>query len=178
MVFTEGTLLMREMWVGLPREEIVRLIRAGKGPRDFSGSIPVGSAVEKLRAWQRQGAEISYLTSRTRPDEVETIRQVLQRYGFPQGELFFRQGDEAYRDVAERVMPDILIEDDCESIGGEIEMTWPHIRPELQARIKSIVVIEHGGIDHLPDDLAALARWTAAHERTMSDSQKDSTNDR
>ena len=144
MVFTEGT-----------------LIRAGQeGPRDFSVSIPVGGAVEKLRVWQRQGAEISYLTSRTRPNEVETIRQVLQRYGFPQGELFFRQGDEAYRDVAERVTPSILIEDDCESIGGEIEMTWPHIRPELQARIKSIVVIEHGGIDHLPDDLAELTGYT------------------
>jgi hypothetical protein len=178
MVFTEGTLLTHETWVGLPREEIVRLVRAGRAPSDFSGSVPVDRAVEKLWAWQRQGAQISYLTSRTRPDQVETIRQVLQRYGFPQGELFFRQGNEAYADVAERVMPDILIEDDCESIGGEIEMTYPRIRPELQARIKSIIVREFGGIDHLPDHLVALARRTAAYERTRSDSQNDSTNDR
>ena len=159
MAFTEGTLLTHETWVGLPREEIVRLVRAGLAPRDFSGSVPVGGAVEKLYAWRRQGAQLFYLTSRTRPDEVETIRQVLQRYDFPQGELFFRQGDEAYGQVAERVMPDILIEDDCESIGGEIEMTYPHIRAELQAGIKSIVVREFGGIDHLPDDLAKLAGY-------------------
>lgn len=77
MVFTEGTLLTHEAWVGLPREEIVRRVSAGLSPRDFSGSVPVGGAVEKLHAWQRQGAEIMYLTSRTRPDQVEIIRQVL-----------------------------------------------------------------------------------------------------
>jgi len=58
--------------------------------------------------------------------------------------------------VAERVMPDILIEDDCESIGGESEMTYPHIREDLKQKIKSIVVKEFQGIDHLPDSLTAL----------------------
>ena len=49
----------------------------------------------------------------------------------------------------------VPIEDDCESIGfGEI--TYPQIRPEVQARIKSIIVPEFGGIDHLPDSLQAL----------------------
>ena len=56
-------------------------------------------------------------------------------------------------------MPDVLVEDDCESIGGEVEMTYPHIRPELKPRIKSVVVREFGGIDHLPDDISALASW-------------------
>lgn len=36
-------------------------------------------------------------------------------------------------------------------------MIYPHIRSEFQARIKSVVVPEAGGIDHLPDGLAALA---------------------
>jgi len=58
--------------------------------------------------------------------------------------------------VAERVMPDILIEDDCESIGGESEMIYPHIREDLKQKIKSIVVKEFQGIDHLPDSLTAL----------------------
>lgn len=71
--------------------------------------------------------------------------------------LLFRREGEAYQDVAERVLPDILVEDDCESIGGEIEITYSHIRTEFQARIKSVVVPEAGGIDHLPDGLAALA---------------------
>jgi len=41
-------------------------------------------------------------------------------------------------------------------IGGEAEMTYSHIRPELQSKIKSIVVKEFQGIDHLPDSLTAL----------------------
>lgn len=97
-----------------------------------------------------------YLTSRTHSDEIEDIRFVLHKFGFPEGELFFRQEGEAYKDVAERVLPDIIVEDDCESIGGEVEMTYPHIRPDIKARIKSIVVPEAGGIDHLPDDIATL----------------------
>jgi len=35
-------------------------------------------------------------------------------------------------------------------------MISPHLRSELQASITSIVVKEFEGIDHLPDDLAAL----------------------
>jgi hypothetical protein len=34
-------------------------------------------------------------------------------------------------------------------------MTYPHLRPELKAKIRSIVVEEFGGIDHLPDDICA-----------------------
>lgn len=63
---------------------------------------------------------------------------------------------ECNNDVAERVLPDILIEDDCESIGGEKEMTYPHIKPELKTRIKSIVIKEFCGLDHLPDEVSAL----------------------
>ncbi len=125
-------------------------------PIDYSAEVPAGNAVEKLRTWQRQGAEILYLTSRTLPDEIEDIRANLRKFGFPQGELFFRQEGEAYKDVAERVLPDIIVEDDCESIGGEVQMTYPRIRPEIKARIKSVVVPEAGGIDHLPDDITML----------------------
>jgi hypothetical protein len=163
LVFTEGTLLIGGDEARLSRPERIRAVKeklarqaAGGPPIDFSAEVPAGDAVAKLRAWQRQGAEIVYLTSRTRPDEIEAIRSVLGRFGFPGGELFFRQAGEAYSDVAERVLPDILVEDDCESIGGEAEMTYPHIRPELKVTIRSIVVPEAGGIDHLPDDLAAL----------------------
>jgi hypothetical protein len=74
-------------------------------------------------------------------------------------QVFFPYSDEQYHDVAERVLPDVLIEDDCESIGGEKEMTYPHIKPELKAKIKSIVVKEFGGIDHLPDDTSALMSY-------------------
>ena len=56
------------------------------------------------------------------------------------------------------MIPSILIEDDCESIGGENEMTYPYIRPETKGKIHSIIVDEFAGIDNLPDDLCDLER--------------------
>ncbi len=125
----------------------------------FTLKIPAENAPQKLQTWGKQGAEIAYLTSRTQPDEIQTVKNILDRYGFPQGELFYRRVGEQYKDVAERVMPDILVEDDCKSIGGQVEMTYPHINPELKVKIKSIVVEEGGGIDHLPDNIADLATY-------------------
>jgi hypothetical protein len=69
-----------------------------------------------------------------------------------------REPGEGYGQVAAREMPDVLIEDDCESVGAS-QITYPQIRPDLRARIKSIVVPEFGGIDHLPDDPQALLCW-------------------
>lgn len=123
---------------------------------DFANYIPTGDAVKKLTGWQNQGAEICYLTSHKNSAGGEIDKQVLAKYGFPKGEIYYRQNNEAYKDVAERVLPDILIEDDCASIGGEAEMTYPHIRENLKQKIKSIVVKEFQGIDHLPDSLTTL----------------------
>ncbi len=44
----------------------------------------------------------------------------------------------------------------CESIGGQTEMVYPHIQPELQQRIVSIIVKEFEGIDYLPDAITDL----------------------
>lgn len=163
MVFTEGTILSHREWLGLPREEIVRRVQEGERP-DYAGTVPIGSAAAKLRAWAHAGAEILYLTSRRESREIGQVSEALQRFGFPTGPLLFRRRGEEYRDVAERALPDILIEDDCESIGGEIEMTYPHIRPEFRAGITSVVVKEFGGIDHLPDDLVDLMRPAGKQE--------------
>ena len=81
---------------------------------------------------------------------------VLDKYNFPQGLIYWRQNDTTYAQVAEEVMPDILIEDDCESIGGEKEMIYPNIKSELRDKIKSIVVREFEGIDHLAEDINQL----------------------
>jgi hypothetical protein len=162
LVFTEGTILVGGSFANLSREERIRAIqeKLAWGERiDFRAEVPAGNAVQKLRTWRQQSAEIMYLTSRTSPEEIDDIRFVLRNFGFPEGELFFRQENEAYKDVAERVLPDILVEDDCESIGGEVEMTYPHIQPNIKARIKSIVVPEAGGIDHLPDSVVALINF-------------------
>ena len=85
MVFTEGTLLVHRDWIGRSREEIVRLVRDRRQAGDFAGSVPIGRAVGKLRAWKEQGAAIVYLTSRTEAGEVDDIRGVLARFDFPEG---------------------------------------------------------------------------------------------
>jgi hypothetical protein len=191
LVFTEGTVLVFRAGKSLGREERVK-ISQGAGiqreerklsyltktplppvkpgsPYDFATHLPMGKAVEKLRTWRKQGATIMYLTSRRIKQEIDTIKDVLKKYDFPdrknlyfrrQNEnLYFRRQNEDYKDVAEKLVPDILIEDDCESIGGKKEMTYTFIKPALKRKIKLIAVKEFGGIDHLPDDLDELLKF-------------------
>lgn len=143
---------------GCTREGIVSQSREGIDPllSDWKQYVPIGDSPRKLQGWEKQGAEILYLTSRTVKSEIAAIQLVLEKYGFPKGVLCFRRQGERYKDVAERILPAVLIEDNCESIGGEVEMTYPHIRPKQQKRMKSVVVKEFEGIDHLPEKLATL----------------------
>ena len=159
MVFLHGTVLMHPSGMGRTRAERVRQVQDGdESLYNFAAYMPVGKAVQKLQTWSSQGAEIVYLSSHTHFEDVERDVAVLRRHGFPEGPVFFRQGDEDYGVVVERVLPDILIEDDCESIGGVAEMTYPQIEPDIKVRIKSIVVKEFGGIDQLPDDILGLVK--------------------
>ncbi len=160
MVFLHGTTIMHRSAIGKTREERVKQVLDGnESLYDFASYVPVGNAAQKLQAWCRSGAEIVYLSSHRNAGDVEMDELVLQKHGFPQGQVFFRREGESYGDVVERALPDILVEDDCESIGGEAEMTTPQIKPGLRDKIKSIVVREFGGIDHLPDDPAALINY-------------------
>lgn len=142
---------------GKPHEERVRQVE-NKDPSvlDYASYIPVGNAVEKLKSWQKQGAEILYLSSHEIAEDVEKDKSVLEKYDFPKGQIFYRQNAESYKDIAEKIIPDLLIEDDCESIGGEKEMTITFVKPEVKQRIKSIVVKEFDGIENLPDKLEDL----------------------
>jgi hypothetical protein len=159
MVFLHGTAIMHKNAAGRKREDRVQQVSDGdESLHDFASYVPIDNAVTKLQRWHQQGAKIVYLSSHRKHEDIEKDKLVLQKHGFPDGQVFSRQQEEQYKDVAERVLPDILIEDDCESIGGEKEMTYPHINPGLKVKIKSIVVKEFGGIDHLPDDVAALLR--------------------
>ncbi|KKQ81354.1 MAG: hypothetical protein UT04_C0075G0001, partial [Candidatus Daviesbacteria bacterium GW2011_GWF2_38_7] len=127
---------------------------------DYLNYIPVGNAVQKLTNWANQGATIHYLSSRRIQPEVEAIKSVLKKYNLPNlDNLYYRQQGEDYKDVAARIMPDVLIEDDCESIGGEKEMTYTHIKPEFKNKIKSVVIKEFAGIDSLPDSISDLASF-------------------
>lgn len=160
LVFLHGTAIMHKGAVGLTRDERVKQVIDGdESLYDFASYVPVADTAIKLQAWQQQGTEIVYLSSHKRVEDVETDKSVLRSHDFPDGQVFFRHNGEQYNDVAERVLPDILIEDDCESVGGEKEMTYPHIKPELKAMIKSIVVKEFGGLEHLPFDIFELISY-------------------
>lgn len=133
MVFTEGTIIMHKNAVGHNREEIVRQVeKEPESVHDYDSYIPVGNAVKKLKLWKNQGAEILYLTSRRKTDEIRQIKNVLKKHGFPDGQLLSRQKD---------------------------EVTITHVRPKIKAKIKSIIVKEFGGIDNLTDKISDLLKF-------------------
>jgi hypothetical protein len=160
LVFLHGTTIMHTSAAGQPRTERVRQVTANEpSVRDVAGYVPVDGAVAKLRAWAERGAEIAYLSSHRSPENVDADRGVLRRWSFPVGPILFRSPGESYGDVAGRLRPDVLIEDDCESIGGVEQTVVAQLAPILRQRVTSIVVPEFGGIDHLPDDPERLTTW-------------------
>jgi len=153
MVFTEGTILMAKNAIGLTREEIVQQVKDREtSVKEYATYVPIGHASDVLQRWANQGAEIIYLTSRREQKQIDEIQNVLNLNNFPKCTLEHRGHNEEYKDVIERIIPDVFIEDDCESIGGEVEIGYPHIKPELKTEIKSIIIKEFSGIDELPED--------------------------
>jgi len=160
LVFLHGTTIMHKDAKGLARERIVKQVTEGDTPiHDYALYIPVGNAVKKLQEWKGQGARICYLSSHRNARDVEKDKSVLKKYAFPNGQIFYRRNREEYKDVVERIrpLPDLIVEDDCESIGGKVEMVYPNLKPELKNKINSIVVKEFGGIDSLPDRIFELS---------------------
>ncbi len=142
---------------GLARERIVKQIVEGDASiHDYASYVPVGNAAGKLQEWKRQGAKICYLSSHKSTRDVEIDRSVLNKYGFPDGQIFFRRSREEYKDVVERIrpLPNLIVEDNCESIGGEVEMVYPNLKPEVKDKIRSLVVKEFQGIDRIPDKIS------------------------
>jgi hypothetical protein len=149
MVFLHGTAIMHASAVGRPRADRVRQSsRREQSVTDFGSYVPTEAAVAKVRAWQRGGADVCYLSSRRGAADAPVDRDVLDRHGFPAGPVFFREPGESYADVARRAGADVVVEDDCESIGGSTEMT----APGLGDAVRCFVVPEFGGLAHLPDD--------------------------
>jgi hypothetical protein len=159
LVFLHGTTIMHKNARSIPRQEIVKqVMESEESLHDYASYIPVGNAAKKLQEWKGQGAEICYLSSHKNAEDIEKDKFVLKKYASPDGQIFYRRNSEEYKDVVERIrpLPDVIVEDDCESIGGEIEMVYPNLKPELKNKIKSIVVKEFGGIDSLPDEISEL----------------------
>ena len=141
LVFLEGTALKH------PTDDKLK---------DYAAYIPIGGAVKKLETWVEAGAEVSYLTSRVKFLEIKQIKDVLKKFNFPGETVHARQEDETYISVVEALAPDILVEDDCQSIGVSDCIT-PKLRQD--SVIHGIVVPEFGGIDHLPDDPEELKEY-------------------
>lgn len=157
MVFLHGTTIMHSSGVGkTPQERIKQVEENEASVHKYDEYVPVGNANEKIMKWCEQGAEIIYLSSHRDYGSVKKDTQVLKKYNFPDGPVLYRRLFQSYSKVAENAMPDVLIEDDCKSIGGVVQMTYPNINMEKKKLIKSIVVSEFSGIDHLPDDINTL----------------------
>lgn len=73
--------------------------------------------------------------------------------------LVSRESKERYQNLVEAIKPNILIEDDCKSIGGAWQMYITKVRPEIKEKIQAIIVPEFKGIDHLPTDIQQLASF-------------------
>jgi len=159
LIFLHGTVIMHKSADGKTREErVMQVLNSDPSVHDYISYIPVGNAVEKLKSWQSQGVEILYLSSHETAEDVGKDKSVLEKYSFPKGQVFYRQNEESYKNIAEKIIPDILIEDGYESIGGEKEMIITFVKPEIKPKIKSVVVKEFSGIDDLPNNLEDLTK--------------------
>jgi hypothetical protein len=141
LIFTEGTVLKHKNIFGI---------------YNYKKYVPIKNCVEKIKNWNRQGFEIKYLTSRKNIREVISIKDLLEKYDFPGNYLYFRNKTEEYHNIAEEIMPKILIEDNCKSIGGIKQTTTYKIGKSKKMLIKSILVDEFNGIDHLLDNTRDL----------------------
>ena len=92
LIFLHGTLIMHKSAEGKTREERAKQVMDGESSvHDYASYIPVGNAVEKLKSWQSQGAEILYLSLHETAEDVEKYKIVLEKYNFPKGQVFYRQ---------------------------------------------------------------------------------------
>jgi hypothetical protein len=155
-LFLPGTAIMHASAQGVPRATRVQQARdRDPSVRNFAAYVPVEDVVPKLRRWRDQGAEIVYLSSQRTAGGVAADRSVLERHGFPAGRVLSRGPCQNYGDVVAGEAPDVLIEDDCESIGAE-HIAYAQLSAAVRSRVTSIVVREFAGFTDLPDSLDAL----------------------
>jgi hypothetical protein len=159
MVFLHGTSIMHGSAVGQQRTARVRQVQS-KDPTvlDYASCVPTEGAVAKVTAWQTRGAEICYLSSHRTPSAAAIDQAVIAAHGFPAGTLYYRAHGESYADLVRRWSADVLIEDDCESIGGCVRTTASELARSSGRGVPCVVVPEFGGLTDLPDDPAELLR--------------------
>lgn len=112
------------------------------------GYEPIGNAVEIVNMLYSKGYEI-FLCSYVRKSRYNFIKSVVDFYGMKYTEILCRDKNEQYSEIVERIKPDVLIEDDCKSIGGLKECCITNVKEEIKTNIKSIIVPEFAGIDNV-----------------------------
>ena len=124
--------------------------------RDFASYVPTPGTAGKLTAWQQHGASIVYLSSHRRQDDIRADESVIRRHGFPAGPVYGRQQGEDYWPLVERLRLDVIVEDDCENIGGAAQTCADQLSPGSRQSTHCIVLPEFSGLADLPDDPAGL----------------------
>jgi hypothetical protein len=157
LVFLHGTSIMHAAAEHVRREDRVRQVREGEASvRDYRSYLPTPGASEKLTQWSRRGATIAYFSSHNRDEDIGADQAVLRRHGFPDGPVHARASGESYGEAVERLRPDVVVEDDCESIGGATETIASQLSEAAARNIRCIVLPEFAGFGSLPDDPAEL----------------------
>ena len=133
MIFTEGTILKPK------HKNILSRICVTK-------YVPISNAIDTIKKWQETGYEIIYITS-LKGRKAMKMAQHLDDIGFVGSMVAYRQKYQDYATLIKEELPDILIEDNCKSIGGESNMCYNQLSDEVKGRIKHIVVEEFLGID-------------------------------
>ena len=134
MIFVEGTILKPK------RDNIISRICV-------NSYVPIDNAIETLKKWQEEGYEIIYLTSLCGRRAMR-MAQHLDELGFVGSMVGYRQPRQSYATLIKEEMPDILIEDDCLSVGGKENMCYNLLSEDIKKKIKHIVVKEFKGIDN------------------------------
>jgi hypothetical protein len=156
-VFLHGTAIMHAAAVGMPRSECVAQVRRrDPSVRDFASYVPTPGTAEVLAAWERNGATLVYLSSHRREDDVRTDESVIRRHGFPVGPVHGRQAGEDYGSLVARLGLDVLVEDDCESIGGAAQTCAAQMNSEARRSARCVVLPEFSGLAGLPANPAEL----------------------
>jgi hypothetical protein len=157
LVFLHGTAIMHAAADPLNREQRVRQVREREpSVRDYRSYVPTPGAVEKIATWRRHGASVEYFSSHRRPEDVAADQEVLRRHGFPNGTVHTRGPDESYGAAVERLRPDLVIEDDCESIGGAPETIAAQLSETGRQAIRCLALPEFSGLGTLPNDPGEL----------------------
>jgi len=165
-VLLHGTAIMHAAAAGVERGECVQQVRRrDPSVADFASYLPTPGTTDKLAAWARRGAILIYLSSHRRQNDIRADESVIRRHRFPPGPVHGRQEGEDYGPLVDRLGLDVLVEDDCESIGGAAQTCAAQLSPAGRQSVRCVVLPEFSGLAGLPDNPAELL--TRAKQRPV-----------